>query len=256
MKRLTILLTALILLICSGFAFSGGLPDESWEAELEISHMTYEQKDTMEEDGFMYGLDGSYTFRNDYMLRAEGRLSYGWLDYTGSDSGTANSLPNTVMELRGVGGYDLTILHRYLLTPYIGLGYRYIKDAAGGKTTTTSTSLNDKETSYYYAPIGLDSITKISNSWNLWANLEYDYFIDGTVTTGSTENDQDTGYGLRASAKFIKDGALHAFSTVWENIAIEPFIRYWWVDKSDTVSGTTEERNNSTEFGLHLSVAY
>ncbi|PIV41068.1 MAG: hypothetical protein COS27_10960 [Nitrospirae bacterium CG02_land_8_20_14_3_00_41_53] len=69
------------------------------------------------------------------MLKAEGRLSYGWVDY--SNSGTMDDIDDYIWELRGLGGYDFSVLKASILTPYIGIGYRYLNDDMSGRVSST-----------------------------------------------------------------------------------------------------------------------
>jgi len=49
----------------------------AFELASEISYRIYEEPDVMKEKGMMYGLVGSYTYRNKIMLKVEGRGSWG-----------------------------------------------------------------------------------------------------------------------------------------------------------------------------------
>ena len=85
--------------------------------------------------------------------------------------------------------------------------------------------------------------------------MEVDFLLNGQQNSngipvlGDIENNQDSGYGLRASVKFQKH---------WEksDFIIEPFVRYWNIDDSDIVNGVIEPANETTEFGIHLSLMY
>ncbi|MBU4343239.1 MAG: autotransporter outer membrane beta-barrel domain-containing protein [Candidatus Omnitrophica bacterium] len=248
-------------------SFAGPIKEHTWELGTEVSHIKYEEPGVMEDEGIMYGIFGSYTYRNNYMLKAEGKYSYGQVDYEGSLSDgtpyTLNDIDDFMLEFRGLGGYDFSVLKATILTPYIGFGYRYLND---------DTSFNiygyERESNYYYTPIGIQTMTPLTNGWSVGLTVEYDYFWKGVQKThlddlnplyNTLENDQKDGYGCRGSIKFQKEGDSIDF-------AIEPFIRYWDIDESElsaiTVGGTYvvaygyEPANESTEFGIKFAAKF
>lgn len=261
------------------------LPKHSWDLGTEISYIKYKEPSVMEEKGMMYGLLGSYTYRgcvppadfDKWMLKAEGRFSYGQVDY--KNSGTLDNIDDYILEFRGLGGYDFSF-EASTLTPYIGIGYRYLNDDASGMTTSTGAVGYERESNYFYSPIGVEVITPLKNNWSVGAMLEYDIFwwgkqkshlsdarlynpIVGYYTFNDIENRQDKGYGIRGSIKFQKKGEKLDF-------VIEPYIRYWNIRKSKGVTTSTisenglwiitgtfyEPKNNSTEIGCRLAVKF
>jgi hypothetical protein len=104
--------------------------------------------------------------------------------------------------------------------------------------------------------------------WSVGVALEYDLFWKGIQKSHLSdvdarypdlENDQNDGYGLRASLKFQRRGKHIDF-------VIEPFVRYWDIEKSEvavitTASGSIwgygwEPENNSTEIGITLALEF
>ena len=265
---------AIVLIICSVFlaltiCFAEPLPEQVWELGTEISHITYDEPDVMEEKGVMYGLSGSYTYRGQvfpseldkWMFKAEGRFSYGQVDY--ENSGTKDNIDDYIWEFRGLAGYDSSILKATIITPYIGFGYRYLNDDLTG-TTSTGALGYEREQSYFYSPVGIKTITELENGWSIGVTLEYDifwsgknksHFSDANPAYNDLEFDQDEGYGCRGSIRFEKKG---------ENIdyVIEPFIRYWNIKESDrdllTATSTyyVEPKNNSTEIGIKFAAKF
>jgi len=260
----------LAITLCFAFISMGSvlaqteLPKHSADLGTEISYIKYKEPGVMEEKGMMYGIVGSYTYRPKFMLRAEGRFAYGQVDY--KNSGTLDNIDDYILEFRGLGGYDFSVFTASTLTPYIGIGYRYLNDDMTG-TTSTGALGYERESNYLYSPIGVEIITPLKNDWSVGATLEYDYFWKGIQKShlsdtglglGDIENDQNKGYGIRGSVKFQKKGEKLDF-------VIEPFIRYWNIKKSKetaiTYSGTIigygyEPKNNSTEIGCKLAVKF
>lgn len=266
----------------------------SWnfEMETEISHIRYHEEvdgaDFIRELGDMFSIEGIVTlhprpgdaigdalnlpFFNVYRL--EGRFSYGQVNYRGSqqDVDTGDITPDNfdgiddyMGEIRGVAGRDFYYNDRSLrLTPYFGVGYRYLWDSfaehqPGGY---------DRQIMYLYMPFGGDVVTKLGGRWSLDINAEYDLFLHGFVESRTanlgvpnTWNSQGSGYGLRGSAKFIA-----AYDRY--NLFVEPFVRFWSVHASNTVNttvvvedqpftiGIQEPANTSLEVGTKLGIQF
>jgi hypothetical protein len=241
------------------------LKKHTFEVGPEISYRTYKEPDVMKEKGIMYGLVGSYTYHNKIMLKAEGRGSVGWVDY--SNSGEIDDIRDYLLEVRGLGGYDFSIPNLCIITPFIGIGYRYLNDDMAGEVSTTGALGYKRESNYFYSPIGISFITGLWNGWSFGGTLEYDYFWWGKqkshlsdVDPGYNDisNRQKKGDGLRGSIIFQE-----RFKKV--DFKAEPFIRYWNIKKSETEMltyyGTFEDymvepKNKSTEIGIMFGVRF
>jgi hypothetical protein len=263
-KLIAIVMTC-FMFVGVGNSFAGELQKQTLELGPEISYIEYNEPDVMKEKGWMYGIVGSYTYHSRFMLRAEGRFSYGCLDYEGQTlvgtSVTVDNIDNYMYELRGLIGYDFLIKLSYL-TPYVGIGYRYLNDDlseyVGGY---------ERESNYIYSPIGLKIITDLKNGWSLGAMAEYDifwwgkqksHFSDLDSGLNDVENRQTGGYGLRGSIELQKKVKTVAF-------AVEPFIRYWNIKESRhedltwygvKITEAWEPKNHSTEYGINLLVRF
>lgn len=258
MVKNCLLAAVLVLCICLIPAYSEEL---EWELGTEISHITYKEPGFMKQKGMMYGLTGAYALHEEpFMLKSEGRISWGQVDYSGS--GTMENVDDVIFELRGLGGYDLRAFHSLVITPYTGLGYRYLYDDSSGRTTSTGAWGYERESNYFYSPIGVEAFADLGNNWSLAATVEYDLFWRGLQRShfGSAilENDQDEGYGMRGSVKFRKSGKDL-------DLVIEPFIRYWDIEDSDIAPVTWagyvvgygyEPANHSTEFGCKIALNF
>jgi hypothetical protein len=242
------------------------LPKHSWELGSEISYIKYKEPGMMEEKGVMYGVVGSYAYRTKWMLKADGKFSYGKLDYRGQlQDGTPYSIDNIrdyMLEFRGVGGYDFPIFTSTIITPYAGMGYRYLND-----DSSFDPAGYQRESNYLYSPVGVEVLTKLNNGWFWGITAEYDIFWwgeqvshlgDAVLGANTIRNTQRKGYGLRGSVKLLTKGDRLDF-------VLEPFIRYWNIRKSDdadiTYYGTTvgygyEPKNNSTEIGCKLALRF
>jgi hypothetical protein len=260
MKKWIVSLAMCFMFLGIGSGFAEPLQMHTWKVGVEMSHITYEEPDVMEEKGFMNGIGGSYTYHNYIMLKAEGRFSYGQVDY--KNSGTLDDIDDYMLEFRMLEGYDFHILNRSIVTPYIGIGYRYLNDDSSGRVSSTGHAGYERESNYYYSPVGIETLTELNKGWFIGVILEYDYFWKGKQKSNlgsipgyyDIENHQIDGYGWRGSIKLQKEHLKRIFT-------IEPFARYWNIEDSTITIDPEgyiwyEPKNNSTEFGVNVSVAF
>ena len=251
----------------------------------EISNYRYSEPEFMRLKGYMWGIFGAVAFRTSdnkhikkmgdifsgensiNVFRLDAKFSGGDLDYESDGTGKSDDLRNYMFEVRGSVGYDIPVRRASRITPYAGFGYRYLKDDSGGTSTTTGALAYDRESFYYYLPLGIETQTKFSNSWLFEMTFEYDFFLFGTqkshfedVLSGynTLYNDQDGGYGARSSFKLIKRNKDF-------NLYIEPFIRYWNIEDSDIdiwtyydvpIGAGIEPANNTTEYGVKMGLRF
>ncbi|UCB56492.1 MAG: outer membrane beta-barrel protein [Candidatus Omnitrophota bacterium] len=280
MKTTVVAIICFVLLGATAALAEVELQEHNWDLGTEISHIKYEEPDIMEEEGAMYGVVGSYTYHNKLMLRGEVKGSWGEVDYTSVDSGDINNIDDYMVEARALGGYDFPVSETTILTPYIGFGYRYLNDDMSGTVSTTGNLGYERESNYYYSPIGIETITELDNDWFLGLTCEYDYFWQGKqkshlsdaryyhpawgyYTLNDVENDQEKGYGVRGSVKLLKKAEK-------VDLIIEPYIKYWNIKKSNEVVSSTisenglwiitstgyEPKNNSTEIGGKIAIRF
>lgn len=253
---------------------SSGNQQQVWELGTEMSQITYKEPGVMEEKGMMYGIVGSYVYRGEsfelqkVMFKAEGRFAFGKVDYDGAlqteppTPYTIDGIDDYLWEFRGLWGYDFSVFTASTLTPYIGIGYRYLNDDG-----SSDPNGYERESNYIYSPMGVEITIPLKNTWSVGTMLEYDifwwgkqisHFIPGYL---DAENLQKKGFGIRSSVKFQKKGEKLDF-------VIEPFIRYWNIKQSETafysvivdneplIIAIWEPKNNSTELGCKLAVKF
>lgn len=251
-------------------------PPSSLELGMELSSFHYSEPGMMDEDGSLYGVNGSYTSHrpNNVMWRFAGRFSTGELEYDGATQGGTPLTMDTkdfILGLRGLLGYDYEV-RRSIVTPLIGLGYRYWTD-----DSSEHTGGYKREIQYLYSPIGVETASPLKETWIWGLRAEYDLFWGGEVTSHLSDvqpsfndpvNDQNFGggYGLRSSLYFKRPE-----NVSWP-VSIEVFVRYWDIDASDIAPVTfhdsslakystavgycIEPANNTTEYGIRLSLLW
>lgn len=261
------LLTVIMCIMFVGVANISAEPlkKHTFELRPEISYIVYKEPEVMKGKGMMYGLAGSYTYRQKLMLKVEGRGSFGWVDY--KDSGEMNNIKDYMWEFRGLFGYDFPILKSSTLTPYIGIGCRYLNDDSGGKVSSTRAVGYERESNYIYSPLGMAFIIDLGNKWSTVETIEYDLFWWGKQNSHLSDvfpglqdlsNRQKKGYGLRGSLTLQK-------KVNKIDIEVGPFIRYWHIQKSKiepiTYYGIPigygwEPKNKSTEIGIMGAIKF
>lgn len=236
------------------------LKSTSFEIGPEFYFFEYEEPGLMKEEGGFIGVVLGFTSRDwadslpnkrgGSMFRAEARLAYGQVDYEGQTWGGTplfiEDIDDFAFEGRLLLGVDF-LVGNTVNTIYSGMGYRYLSDDlseyAGGYL---------RQSNYLYLPIGYQFDSTYKAGWSIGFRLEYDVFLWGVqrsrlsdVGLNDVDNEQDSGYGYRASIKIQKKSRKGAF-------IIEPFFRYWDIDDSDVNGGLFEPANNTTELGVQI----
>ena len=238
------------------------IKSDNIEIGTEFYSYDYEEPGFMEQNGNFFGIFGFYTSRDwiesgsdtGWMTRIEGQFAFGETEYDGmlSDGSpmTASGLDNHTYDIRFLLGPD-HLKENNLSTIYFGLGYRYLFNDLMSETSFGY----ERESNYFYLPLGIKSLTGLDNGWSWEWGVEYDFLLSGQQNSngvpvlGDIENKQDSGHGLRASVKFQKHLEKSDFT-------IEPFVRYWDIDDSDIDKGGFEPANETMEFGIRLSLMY
>ena len=227
----------------------------------ELYSFEYEEPGVMKEEGMFYGVAFGATYRewvsdyprqavsdNKMMVRGEGRFAFGQVDYDGA------LMDGTPLTIKGIDDFAMEgrmllgpewLISNILSTLYAGIGYRYLND-----DSSSDPYGYERESNYYYVPIGFEIDTDLQAGWSLAGGIEYDYFLWGLqrshIFPTIIENEQNSGYGYRASIKLQK-------KSKDVNFVIEPFFRYWDIDDSEIEYGIfMEPANNTTEYGIQL----
>jgi len=276
-----------LVLASTGAAALGQHPRRhSFEVGPELYYFYYEEREpfvffgeelwddvVMTEDGMFYGVSGAYTFRGwlpssdaemtagarGLTLRGEGRFAVGTVDYDGEQGGepaTISDIDDRTMELRPLIGLGFADADSESFL-YTGFGYRYLNDDLsdfpGGY---------ERESNYYYIPIGITGTNLRSGGWSIGGTFEFDILLHGLQKThlsdmGSgwpdVENKQKSGWGLRGSLRFERRANV--------DLVVEPFVRLWAVSKSDDVPigdgyYVYEPENYTLEGGLSVTIRF
>jgi hypothetical protein len=264
MKKMFLVITCL-LFVSVGSLNAQPLKKHTFEIGPAISYRIYKKSSVVKEEGWMYGLVGSYAYHNKLMLKVEGRGNFGKVDY--SNLGHISNVNNYVLEGRGLVGYDFLIAQVHSITPYLGVGYRYLNDNSSGRISTTGALGYERESHYLYSPIGLDINIQLGDKFYIKESMEFDYLWRGWEKSHLSDaipglndptNTQKKGYGVRGYIGFL-------IVTNKIDFELGPFVTYWNIRKSDdetiTYYGTpigirVEPNNHTTEIGFIITARF
>jgi hypothetical protein len=228
------------------------------------SYYQYQEPGLMSAKGNKIGLDlrATQVFQSGMFIRGDLRYALGLVDYSSNSTGSATGEPDWYIEVRSLFGKDWGINENVVLSPYMGLGYRYLFNDARGVTSTGYGGYR-RESNYFYLPVGLIYRSALNDQARLVSTLEYDHLLGGRQISrlsdsgggyGDLTNKQHKGYGLKLSVMYQKN-----------NLAIGPYVDYWNIAQSESVllykNGSLygiawEPRNNTIEFGVKASYQF
>ena len=207
---------------------------------------------------------GTYAFQNDWFVLGQIDYSTGPVKYSGS--GTASGIPQYYVNLKAALGHDFAF-NGFVLSPYIGFGYRYLDQSLGGTVTSTGAVGYDRRSTYNYIPVGVIHRFAVNdNKAKLETTLEYNHLISGNQYSGlaavnpylsNQNNAQNSGYGINLTVLYKQDQ--------W---GFGPYYKYWNIADSQTntnsfvAAGTRytyivkEPANTTNEFGLKLTYSF
>jgi hypothetical protein len=226
----------------------------NFEFGTENFYYDFDSDDGNSRVGTLFGVFGALTY---HPGPTEDLSKYDNITMAKLDTHLAQDVDVFMCDIRALGGVDFISRSSTRLTPYLGLGYRYLRDKEGGSTKVideafggltyyNGASYIKEEIKYIYIPVGVELHRPIRNRWAVQMNAEFDFILQGRSTrhynqlgavlvdanTGdlhipnTMEFTHDKGYGWRASVKFLHSGAEMDFF-------VEPFIRFWKLDDSD-----------------------
>ncbi len=223
------------------------LTGPTWEVAPEVSYYRYTEPGIMKNEGVLYGVAASYTeYQPRELFRVDGEFAYGEVEYEGS---LMDGTPYTM------GGNDDFLLNLRLLwgwpSPtdgwanllYAGIGYRGLNDYA-----REDPAGYDRQSNYLYVPLGIKTYHDLAGHWQIGLAGEFDMLVIGVQFSGidgGVVNIQWPGFGARASAEL-------RYRAKSADLALAPFVQYWWVEESYTSKGWYEPRNNTIQYGLSV----
>ncbi len=177
--------------------------------------------------------------------------SFGQVDYSGS-----GTLDKDYYKFRG----EAYLAYRVGdFAPFLGIGYRWLYDDGGGQLTSTGRFSYDRQSQYFYVPVGgiyqLTDDLRIKGQFNVLLFGIQTSFLSDVPGFSDIENDQNFGWGTDISIDYRLSEKLGAYT----------FFRYWDVDDSDPAVGTIngviafqafEPHNQTIEAGFGISYKF
>ncbi len=234
-----------------------GMPDKNWSLGINSGFVHYSEPGLMQEYGNLFGINASYSKTTDdrsVFGRVEYEGLFGTLTYDGGNKHGPVSMPShdSLHSLRGVTGLNWALNDVVRFAPYTGLGGRYLDDIIDGPGGY------ERQISYLYLPIGMETHLGVIDSWKLTLKTEADIFLAGTAHTTLSDvnpdlpdldNSQNSGFGWRASLS-----SMHKINQIV--VKLEPYIQSWNINQSKVDRGFIEPDNNSTLIGLVAAVEF
>lgn len=242
--------------------------EHCFDGGLDVSYVSYEEKNFMKESGGLWGLYGRYTRYWNDVVALRGFASYVWgdLKYEGGlqdQNGNivqeiSHDTPNKIISLRGTAGYrfsDVDVAEVSLdLTPYAGLGWRYLVDDLPGEGGYK------REQTYVYFPIGLLATTEVFGDWIVECRVEFDFLIRGRNEShpqgGTLRFSQKSGTGFGMAARFLSPEVDLPVVDRGAAFSLEPFLQTWTIDKSNVLADHLEPKNKSWMVGVRGGVDF
>jgi hypothetical protein len=247
--------------------------NHNFQIALETSNYTYKEPSVdVKMSGAMFGVSAEYlrknlgvnkkTFFSLDFLYMGGKVDYdGWACSIANpdDCWPAEDRKNDwfIESALKLGG-NFKPSERWEISPYIGLGGRYLVDNKNAQGSYHRTS------TYLYVPLGLKTKFYLPKMWDIGFNAELDWLLTGKQKTNLSDvnpsyynitNEQTNGVGAKLSVKLQKNYKK-------SGIFAEPFLRYWKIQESDGVPYGNpgylayEPSNTTTEWGLKTGVYF
>lgn len=247
------------------------------EMGFDLSHMSYEEtvpdqagfdeQFFMRDYGFFAGVNASLAYYGALFLKLDAQYKAGQIHYESCRTGSANGIHDYVFGYRGLVGFCMCSRNGTRITPYTGLGYRYLFDRSSEKHTTQSSTVfhgYDRESNYLYSPLGVELNRRFDAHWTVGLVGEFDYLWRGFQESHLEQvsayfpvvNKQDTGWGARISLRMIRCDVSD------RQMVLEPYFRHWNIDRSEYSAAYigshfarlgNEPHNTTNEFGFKFS---
>jgi hypothetical protein len=244
-----------IFLACLLLSANHGFTQTSagFEFSSKLGFYEYKEPGYMKIDGPVLGLGAKYSHAlgADDFFQIDASVMAGLLDYQGT--GSLDNTENFSTDIRALYLKNHTLENGTVVTPYTGLGYRFLYNDLRGNTSTGAGGYR-RLSHYVYLPVGI--LTYITDGYGnkielngelgiLIRGYQQSYLSDFYSNVSDVKNEQKTGHNLRVSALYKFD-----------SYSIGPYYTRWSVGRSNIENGWVEPKNSTNEFGLMLKVKY
>ena len=241
------------------------------ELGLQTFAYDYEERfegETVQDEGRFSGVTAEYGRRlGRFSFDARFRYGEGEIDYSASDGSRLDDVQQTVAQLELLAGRPIAASPTLTVTPYVGLGSRVLLDESGGLETAEGLRGYDRVVAYGYLPLGAAARFARDGGGAVVLHGQLNLLVGGDVESDLRqvdpeapllETELDGGYGLEFGASLqtpFRSG----------RIGFGPFIRYWDIDQSRSVTFSDDEvgaielfepPNRTVELGVKLTYGF
>ena len=215
-------------------------------------------------EGWLPGTFISYSFKKNsvFYTRLYGHYAAAEITYDGTtQAGTPikfSNDPQKFFKLQWDFGYPWAIRDNFVLTPYLGVGYRYWERGEANYP-------NYKEVyTWGYIPVGLRIDYDINDRWRVGGNVAANFMFGGNlkaylseVSAGAPDLNFNLGNEVGWYAEFP---VTYRFTNTWA-LTATPWYEYSTIGRSDTQSfryggikySAYEPSSTTNQFGISLS---
>lgn len=236
---------------------------------LQSASYSYIEPNFMSNKGLLYGLRGEFNYpfkAQPIVFLGQAEFMEGIITYDGAivdltdsrkpPTPVSNPTKDSLFELRTMGGYQMPFINYHrVITPYSGLGLRYLFDQNSNEYGY------EREITYYYLPLGVRVSQILNHQWSIDGHVEYNHFLSGEtksyLTSDPIVHHQKEGRGYRLGF----GGSYDRYQYL--GIRFEVFYQSWNLGNSDVVKSRTSQGNeiffiepaNQTEyFGISIGI--
>lgn len=249
-------------IISSPLAYATCLSNDThcteWQLSPLVGYYQYEEPNLMKVKGPLLGVEGTVFHANSTVaLLSQVKIAYNFGSYSSNGSGSISNFPSYYINLSQSIGHRFAFpANLFAITPYIGLGYRYLENDSSDKISTLGFSGYMRQSNYFYIPFGIWMDYRPAN-WIMQSKVEFDWMFYGSQYSGvdgGVRNTQRNGYGFNAN--FLIGQPISETST----LLMGPYFEYWNIPDSNIVAGNIgrwmEPKNSTIEAGLMMTYSF
>jgi hypothetical protein len=215
------------------------------------------------ESGWLPGIWGSYTYQQNSIFYTKISTQYaaGDLTFDGSTlSGTPvkyDTNPHRFIKLEWVLGYPWAAGANVVITPYLGVGYRFWQ--RGRADTTSSFTSYQEDYSWGYFPAGIRVEYDINSRLRVGVNAAMNYMFGGNMKAYLSEVSSFSDMSFTLGNKIGWSAELpitYKFNLQW-SLTVTPWYEYSAIGESPiNAFGFYEPSSSTNQYGVNLSVNY
>jgi hypothetical protein len=221
---------------------------------LTLGYYVYKEPGLMALKGALAGI--TYTavipFSTHFFFKGDVSFAFGRHKYSSQRTGTHNNNPTYYHEMRPLFGKDL-IFSQQALSPFSGLGYRFLHHDGYGTRTSTGHYGYHRTNTMIYIPVGFIHRFALNESSKIQTTIEYDHMIYGRQYSGIDVDNSGKGISHNQKKGFGARFSIEYHQSKW---SIGPYITYWNIAKSDIQKGYIEPKNNTIEAGFKVAYTF